>query len=245
MLSCGPESELLQRLWQAAPTMMGAGSYEGYMLVTNPAFSELMGWSADEIRSVPYWEFVHPEDRSAAARARQGLLDDGVMHGHEVRLLRRDGTYRWTRWDGVTVASDELMYLVGMDISDDRPPVPQRETVATWRWDLNSNMINGSAAFHELFGLPADTPLASEFVLESVHADDRLRVKDAMRSALHHGEQYAADYRVAGATVAGGTPRWVHVSGRVVTFAGDRPRRIAGIAVSAKAPAPRVVQKAR
>jgi PAS domain S-box-containing protein len=203
------------------------------MLVTNPAFHELMGWSPDEIRSVPYWEFVHPEDRSDAAKARRGLLDDGVMHGHELRLLRRDGVYRWTRWDGVRVEDDQLMYLVGMDISDHRPPEPQRETVATWRWDLASNMIKGSAAFHELFGLPADTPLAIEHVLESVHADDRPLVKDAMRWALSSGEQYAADYRIPG---DGSAPRWIHASGRVVTFAGDRPRRVAGIAIGAKAP---------
>ena len=234
MLACGPESELLQRLWHVAPAMMGAGSYEGYLLVTNPAFRELMGWSADEMRSVPYWEFVHPADRSDAAKARQGLLDDGTMHGLELRLLRRDGTYRWTRWDGVTVPSDEMTYLVGMDISDQRPPEPQRETVATWKWDLNSNMIKGSAAFHELFGLPADTPLASELVLEeSVHTDDRPMVKDAMRSALDSGEQYAADYRVPR---DGCAPRWVHASGRVVTYAGDRPRRMAGIAIGAATP---------
>lgn len=241
MLACGPESELLQRLWHVAPAMMGAGSYEGYLLVTNPAFREVMGWSADEIRSVPYWEFVYPDDRPEAAKARELLLGGGAMRGHELRLLCRDGTYRWTRWDGVTVASDELMYLVGMDISDHRPPVPQRETVATWKWDLTSNMINGSAAFHELFGLPADTPLESEYVLESVHADDRVMVKDAMQWALSSGGQYAADYRLP---ADGGPQRWVHVSGRVVTFAGDRPRGLAGIALGAKAPAQRVVQQA-
>jgi PAS domain S-box-containing protein len=234
MRACGPEPELLQRLWHVAPSMMGAGSYEGYLLVINPAFRELMGWSADEIRSVPYWELVHPDDRPGAAEARQCLVDDGAMHGHELRLLRRDGTYRWTRWDGVRVEDDQLLYLVGMDISDRRPPEPQRETVATWRWDLASDMINGSAAFHELFGLPADTPLASEHVLECVHAEDRLLVKDAMRLALNNGEQYAADYRVPR---DGRPPRWVHVSGRVVTFAGDRPRRVAGIAIGGKAPA--------
>lgn len=228
-----PECELLQRLWQAAPSMMGAGSFEGYMLVTNTAFGRLLGWSADEIRSVPYWEFVHPDDRPDAAAARRCLLDDGALGGHEVRMLCRDGSYRWTRWDGVTVASDQLMYLVGMDISDRRPPEPHRELVATWRWDLASDTVNGSAAFHELFGLPADTPLASERVLSAVHADDRGKVEGAMQQALDSGEQYAVDYRIP---VDGCDPRWIHASGRVVTFAGDRPRKVAGIAVGARTP---------
>ena len=101
-----PECELLQRLWQAAPSMMGAGSFEGYLLVTNPAFGRHLGWSPDEIRSVPYWEFVHPKDRIDTAEAHRCLLADGGLTGHEVRLLCRDGSYRWTRWDGVTVASE-------------------------------------------------------------------------------------------------------------------------------------------
>jgi PAS domain S-box-containing protein len=232
MRAAVPESEILQRLWQAAPSMMGAGSFEGHMLVTNPAFGRLLGWSPDEIRSVPCWEFVHPEDRPDAARARH-LLAEGALRGYEVRVLCRDGSYRWTRWDGVPVASDQLVYLVGVDISDRCPPEPHRELVATWRWDLASDLVNGSAAFHELFGLPADTPLTSESVLAAVHADDRPMVEDAMRSALTSGEQYAADYRVPR---DGCAPRWIHASGRVVTFAGDRPRRMAGIAIGSPAP---------
>jgi PAS domain S-box-containing protein len=229
----GPECELLQRLWHAAPAMMGAGSFEGYLLVTNPAFGRLLGWSPDEIRTVPYWELVHPKDRSDTVQAQRFLLDDGALEGHEVRLLCRDGSYRWTRWNGVTVTTDRLMYLVGVDISDRRPPEPHRELVATWRWDLASDTVNGSAAFHELFGLPADTPLTSESVLAAVHADDRPTVEGAMQWALDSGEQYAVDYRVPR---DGCAPRWVHASGRVVTFAGDRPRGMAGIAIGAGPP---------
>jgi PAS domain S-box-containing protein len=228
-----PEADFLQRLWQAAPSMMGAGSFEGYLLVTNPAFSRVLGWRPDELRSVPYWEFVHPKDRLDADRARRCLLDGGTMDGYEVRLLCRDGSYRWTRWDGVPVAGDQMTYLVGMDVSAGRPPEPHREVVATWRWDLASDTVSGSAAFHELFGLPADTPFTSARVLAAVHADDRPVIQDAMKEALDSGEQYAADYRVPR---DGCAPRWIHASGRVVTYAGDRPRRMAGIAIGAPAP---------
>lgn len=228
-----PEPELLQRLWHAAPSMMAAASYEGYLLVTNPAFGRLVGWSADELRSVPYWEFIHPKDRTETEEAYRSMLDGGTMHGQEARVLCRDGSYRWTRWDGASVAAEELLYLVGLDISDRRPPEPHRELVATWRWDLASDMIKGSAAFHEMFGLPADTPLTSESVLAAVHTDDRPLVTGAMRTALDSGEQYAADYRVPR---AGCAPRWIHASGRVVTFAGDRPHRVAGIAIGSRSP---------
>jgi PAS domain S-box-containing protein len=233
MRTATPEVALLQRLWQSAPSMMGAGSFDGYLLVTNPAFGRLLGWRPDELRSVPYWELVHPKDRHDADQARRCLLDDGTMDGYEVRLLCRDGSYRWTRWDGVVVTDEQLLYLVGMDISDGRPPEPHREVVATWRWDLASDTVSGSAAFHELFGLPADTPLTSERVLATVHADDRPVIKGAMKDALDSGEQYAADYRVPR---DGRAPRWVHASGRVVTYAGDRPRRMAGIAIGSTAP---------
>jgi PAS domain S-box-containing protein len=228
-----PDADLLQRLWQSAPSMMGAGSFEGYLLVTNPSFSRLLGWRPDELRSVPYWEFVHPKDRPDADHARRCLLADGTLGGYEVRLLCRNGQYRWTRWDGVTIVDDQLMYLVGMDVSDRHAPEPHREVVATWRWDLASDTVDGSAAFHELFGLPCDTPLTSERALAAVYADDRHLIEDAMRKALDSGEQYAADYRVPR---DGRAPRWVHASGRVVTYAGDRPRRMAGIAIGAEAP---------
>ena len=58
-----------------------------------------MGWSAEELTSRPYIEFVHPEDLAATVREAQLLLTET----HETiffenRYRCRDGSYRWFSW---------------------------------------------------------------------------------------------------------------------------------------------------
>jgi PAS domain-containing protein len=52
------------------------------------------------LTSVPFWEFVHPEDQHAMVESTQRLIDGSAPRlGYEVRMLRRDGHYVRTRWD--------------------------------------------------------------------------------------------------------------------------------------------------
>jgi hypothetical protein len=46
-------------------------------------------------------------------------------------LLCRDGSYRWTRWDTFADPDTELLYRVGVDLSEQKPVERAHVTVAT------------------------------------------------------------------------------------------------------------------
>lgn len=90
-----------------------------------------MGWSADELMSVPYWEFIHPA--------------------------------RWTRWNTKTIPQQQLLYTIGMDISDARPD-DERLRVGSWEWHLTTDEFRWSAELAEPSRAPTtsrDEPAAS------------------------------------------------------------------------------------
>jgi PAS domain-containing protein len=63
------------------------------------------------LTSVPFWEFVHPEDQHAMVESTQRLIDGSAPRlGYEVRMLRRDGHYVWTRWDTASSQEDGLLF---------------------------------------------------------------------------------------------------------------------------------------
>src|SRR5262249_42316903 len=65
------------RIWNVTEDLFGISTFDGYFISLNPAWTRLLGWSADEIKRTPVRELRHPDDRahSEAGRAR---LAEGV-----------------------------------------------------------------------------------------------------------------------------------------------------------------------
>ena len=101
--------------------MRAVQDFDGYLLSTNGAYEAVLGWSLDELSTVPFWELVHPEDQDRMMEDREQLLlqGPGRMVADRVRMLCRDGTHRLIRWDLWANAEEERIYLAGADVSDE------------------------------------------------------------------------------------------------------------------------------
>lgn len=60
--------------WERGP-LLGRCGFEGYFEATSPTYGKVFGWSVAELRSVPWWDFVHPDER------------DGLVEGVELMHL--------------------------------------------------------------------------------------------------------------------------------------------------------------
>ena len=87
---------------------------------SNPAFSRVTGFSAEELGARHYLEFVHPDDRELAVTAVSHLNIAGDRVQHVIyRFLCKDGSYRWLDWESVVVP-DALAYSVAHDVTERR-----------------------------------------------------------------------------------------------------------------------------
>jgi PAS domain S-box-containing protein len=93
---------------------------DGIFKRVNPAFERTLGYSADELVSRPFMDFVHPDDRE---RTRGALSDlargDAVVH-FENRYLHRDGSVRWLQWSSLLVRDESLVYAAARDVTESR-----------------------------------------------------------------------------------------------------------------------------
>ena len=55
------------RLFAAGEVLVCELDLEGRFVAVNPAMAALLGYSADALRGSSYIDFVHPDDRGAAA----------------------------------------------------------------------------------------------------------------------------------------------------------------------------------
>ena len=91
---------------------------DGYMRRVNPAWEKTLGFSAAELGSKRWVEFVHPEDRS---RVEAACLDwrSGIPMKHlEVRFVSKSGAYRWLVGSAIPVVERGVAFAAASDITE-------------------------------------------------------------------------------------------------------------------------------
>src|SRR6185312_2446592 len=124
VLSNQLESEVEQRtrerdrIWNVSEDLLAVANFEGYFLSVNPAWTRLLGWTANDIRSMHVSELRHPDDGPAAIAARGRLKAGASSERVENRFRHRDGSWRWLSWTMTVDAG--LIYIIGRHITSER-----------------------------------------------------------------------------------------------------------------------------
>jgi PAS domain S-box-containing protein len=94
---------------------------DGYLKRVSPAWERTLGWSAEQLLSRPYLEFVHPEDRERSAAEAGKLAAGKDTLRFENRYQAKDGSYRWLSWTCPAPRANEgLLYAVARDVTEQR-----------------------------------------------------------------------------------------------------------------------------
>lgn len=106
------------RIWAVSEDLLGVSTFEGYFLSVNPAWTTLLGWNEEEIKSFHVSELRHPADASVSIAARDRLAQGVQTVRLENRFRHRDGSWRWLSW---TMTADEgLIYVAGRHITAEK-----------------------------------------------------------------------------------------------------------------------------
>src|ERR671933_192626 len=104
-------------IFEAAAIGIGLFDLDGRPVETNLAFQRLLGYSAEELRGMPFPAFTHPEDLEAdLALARELIAGQRDTYQIEKRYVRKDGAVIWGRLTVSLVrdAAGTPRYAIGM-----------------------------------------------------------------------------------------------------------------------------------
>jgi PAS domain S-box-containing protein len=101
--------------------------FNGYFKQLNPAWERTLGFTREELKSRPFIEFVHPDDRQRTLEQNAHVRGGGKALAFENRYLCKDGTFRWFKWNAASDSADGMIYSVARDITESKKAEDERE----------------------------------------------------------------------------------------------------------------------
>jgi PAS domain S-box-containing protein len=106
------------RIWDVSDDLLGVATMDGYFNSVNPAWSQLLGWSEDEILATHVDELRHPDDAAEAHAQRARLLAGTSTVRMENRFRHKDGSWRWIQW--TLSAYGGTIYMIGRHVTEEK-----------------------------------------------------------------------------------------------------------------------------
>ena len=86
----------------------------------NPQFEKLLGYTEEELLTIPFIDLVHPDDREKTIEAVSELSMGKDVVNFENRYLKKNGDLLDIRWTAAPDASEGKIYAVGVDITEQK-----------------------------------------------------------------------------------------------------------------------------
>jgi PAS domain S-box-containing protein len=219
---------------------------DGRFDFVNRTFCEMLGYTAEQMRSKTWRDLTHPDDLAAdLALSRRLFAGEIPYYTLEKRYIRQDGSIVWAHLFANYIPDGDGRPCRGVGIVVDLTERKRAERalrdsqeslwlakhaarIGTFDWDLRSNVIQLDERTYELWGIEPSEPITFEVLRSGIHRDDRTSTQRALERAFDpNGDgQHFATYRVIHRV--NGTTRWVEATGRV-SFEAAAPARMVGI----------------
>ncbi|MEA2374414.1 MAG: hypothetical protein QOD53_877 [Thermoleophilaceae bacterium] len=114
-----------RRWFSMSNDLLCTSNMNGTYTAVNGAWTELLGYSREELLGRPYTDFVHADDVAATNEIASGLALPNVLVDFENRYWARDGSLHWLLWSARSDGTQ--IYGVAKDVTDRKRLDAERE----------------------------------------------------------------------------------------------------------------------
>lgn len=107
--------EELWSLLDISQDMFAITGFDGRFRVLNKAWETVLGHSRAELRSNPFMEYVHPEDRDKTSTVMTRILGGTRLFSFQNRYRTKGGAYRPLTWQAIVSTDKQRIYSVARD----------------------------------------------------------------------------------------------------------------------------------
>ncbi|WP_339931359.1 PAS domain S-box protein [uncultured Brevundimonas sp.] len=108
------------QLWTLSTDMLARADYDGGLSAVNPAWTETLGWTEQELLTNPYADIINPEDVEATVAALTTMQETGRPTRFQNRVLSKTGAWTPIDWTVAPEPDGENFIAVGRDLTEDK-----------------------------------------------------------------------------------------------------------------------------
>ena len=112
-----PDTEVTELLDLALDLICVAG-LDGYFKRVNKAWTDVLGYTKEELLTQPWINLVHPEDQEATIAEATKVLQGYKTMRFRNRVRSKDGSFRWIVWTAAAPADGQFFYATGRDVTE-------------------------------------------------------------------------------------------------------------------------------
>ncbi|HEX3323730.1 MAG TPA: sensor domain-containing diguanylate cyclase [Solirubrobacterales bacterium] len=120
-----------RRFFELSRDMLCTFDRSGNAIELNSAWEDSLGYSAAELRALPPFALVHPDEREHNRRGVERLFAGAEDIGFENRYLAKDGSWHWLHWSAALAPDESLIYARATDVTELKRVESERENLLT------------------------------------------------------------------------------------------------------------------
>ncbi len=203
------EEELAQIFAMSLDMICIADINTATFLKVNPAFTEILGYSEEELLEKPFFDFIHPDDIDTTRTVIDQRLQKGAkVINFENRYRSKDGIYRWVSWVSHPITEKGVTISVARDITEWKQKgealkkskalldaTGRMARVGGWELDAGTLEVTWTDETYRIHEVPLGQKPPLQEAINFFHPEDRPQLEYAIQRALDHGEPYDMEIR--------------------------------------------------
>ncbi len=119
----------LELFLTTATDLMGILGLDGYLKKVTPKWSEVLGWSEEELLSMNINSIIHPDD--IEANLNMTIMEEipEYKRSLKVRYLSKNGEYIWLDWTSKYIKENNHFIVTGKDVTEEKKREEERKVL--------------------------------------------------------------------------------------------------------------------
>ncbi len=112
-----PDTEVTELLDLALDLICVVGG-DGYFKRVNKAWTDVLGYTKEEVLTQPWINLIHPDDREASIAEATKIFQGDRTTRFENRFRSKNGSFRWILWTAAAPTDGQFIYATGRDVTE-------------------------------------------------------------------------------------------------------------------------------
>lgn len=121
----------LEPFFELSPDLLCIAGHDGYFKRINPAVSNVLGFTNEELFSRPINDFIHPEDQIITDKVRAELTRNNPLFNFENRYITKGGEIVWLSWTSFPDEKNKVIYAIAKNITHKKKHDDERNMFLT------------------------------------------------------------------------------------------------------------------